>query len=191
MEASIQTKRLAIANVLSQIRDSNVAWLWQFFLCLHKIKEAREQILYQLGKFGDHDRQYLTPRMVKVHRTVGNANEVGSIIQYDLPFRFLSFGIVLERVLEDRYLVYRIRDGFAKGGVLIFDISEIRKGVFLLSTYVGFSFPKPRNPLKRLAWWVFKLAFPGFVHDVVWNHALCKLKDLVETRGGNPAKSDQ
>ena len=24
-------------------------------------------------------------------------------------------------------------------------------------------------------------AFPGFVHDVMWNHSLCKLKDLVET----------
>ncbi|NQU25588.1 MAG: hypothetical protein HQ567_30245 [Candidatus Nealsonbacteria bacterium] len=33
------------------------------------------------------------------------------------------------------------------------------------------------------AWYAFGLAFPGFVHDVVWNHSLCKIKDLVETEG--------
>jgi hypothetical protein len=35
--------------------------------------------------------------------------------------------------------------------------------------------------LKRAAWWLFRLTFPGFVHDVLWNHALCKLKYLIET----------
>lgn len=146
-----------------------------------RIRGTREQILHQLGKFGDRDRQYLWPRMVKVHRTEGKANQLGSVVQYDLPLRLLSFSVLLECVTEKRRLVYRVMDGFARGGVLIFDLKEIRQGVFLLSTYVGFSFPRPPNPIKRLAWLAFRLAFPGFVHDVVWNHSLCKLKDLVET----------
>lgn len=151
-----------------------------------RIRGPREQILRQLGKFGDHDRQYLKPRMVKVHRTSGRANQLGSIVQYDLPFGLLSFSVILECVVDQRRLVYRVRDGFAAGGVLIFDLKKDRKGVFLLSTYVGFSFPRPRNPIKRAAWFAFRLAFPGFVHDVVWNHSLCKLKDLVETEETRP-----
>ncbi len=146
-----------------------------------RIRGTVERILHQLGKFGDRDRQYLHPRMVDVHRTAGKANHLGSIIQYDLPLKLLSFSVVLECVVEGHRLVYRVKDGFAKGGVLIFDLKEDRPGVVLLSTYVGFSFPRPRNPVKRAAWYAFRLAFPGFVHDVVWNHSLCKIKDLVET----------
>jgi len=29
------------------------------------------------------------------------------------------------------------------------------------------------------------LLFPGFVHDVVWNHALCTIKEDVERRRDN------
>ena len=154
-----------------------------------RIRGTREQILHQLGKFGDPDRKYLKPRMINVHRTEGKANHLGSTIQYDLPWGLLSFNVSLECVIEPWRLVYRIRNGFAEGGVLIFDLKEIRKGVILLSVYVGFSFPRPRNPIKKAAWWAFRLAFPGFVHDVVWNHSLCKIKDIVETEGEPPGPS--
>jgi hypothetical protein len=145
-----------------------------------KIRGTQEAILRQLGKFGDQDRQFFRPRWIKVQRTAGQPNEVGSVVRYGLPLRWLAFSIYLERNLEERYLIYRVRDGFAKGGVLVFVISPVRKGLNLLSIYVGFSFPRPKNPLKRVAWRAFKFAFPGFVHDVIWNHSLCKLKDLVE-----------
>ena len=154
-----------------------------------RIRGTSEQVLHQLGKFGDRDRQYLHPRMIDVHRTVGKANHLGSSIQYDLPLRLMSFGVILECVVEGRRLVYRIRNGFAEGGVLIFDLKEVRQGVILLSIYVGFSFPRSRNPVKRAAWYAFRLAFPGFVHDVVWNHSLCKIKDLVETEEESPGPS--
>ncbi|MCP4303899.1 MAG: hypothetical protein GY788_03260, partial [bacterium] len=153
-----------------------------------RIRGTREQILHQLGKFRDPDREYLWPRMVNVHRTKGRPNHLGSVIQYELPFRLLSFSVILECIIEQRRLVYRVRGGFAEGGVLIFDLKEVREDVFLLSIYVGFSFPRPSNPIKRSAWWAFRMAFPGFVHDVVWNHSLCKIKDLVETERGDAGK---
>ncbi len=145
-----------------------------------KIRGTQEAILRQLGKFGDQDRQFFKPRAIKVHRTSGQPNEVGSVVRYGLPLRWLAFSIILERNLEGQCLIYRIRNGFAKGGVQVFVISPIRKRLYLLSIYIGFSFPRPKNPLKRVAWLAFKLAFPGFVHDVIWNHSLCKLKDLIE-----------
>ncbi|MEJ2722927.1 MAG: hypothetical protein P8181_17580, partial [bacterium] len=145
-----------------------------------KIKAPREQIFHQLGKFGDSDRQYFHPRMLRVHRTVGAPNELGSIIRYDLPHRVLGFSILLEKVVDGRYLVYRVRDGFARGGVLVFVISPVREDVFLLSIYMRFSFIEPKGWIRKLGWHVFKAVFPGFMHDVVWNHSLCQLKRIVE-----------
>jgi len=145
-----------------------------------KIRGTQEAILRQLGKFGDSDRQFFRPRAIDVRRTAGQPNEVGSVVRYGLPIRWLSFSIFLERNLQERCLIYRVKNGFAKGGVLVFVISPVRKGSYLLSVYVGFSFPRPKNPLRKAAWLTFKLAFPGFIHDVIWNHSLCKLKDLIE-----------
>jgi flavin-dependent dehydrogenase len=145
-----------------------------------RIKADESAVLHQLGKFGDTDREYLTPRMIKVHRIAGKANEVGSMIRYDVFLRWLSFSVILEKVIESRYFLYRVQDGFAQGGILSFDIDPQKPGGGFLTIYVAFSFPRSTNPLKRIGWRLFKLAFPGFVHDVVWNHSLCKLKHLVE-----------
>jgi hypothetical protein len=78
-------------------------------------------------------------------------------------------------------LLYRALDGFPRDGILAFDVAGDGPARSLLTIYLAFDFPKPRNPFKRVAWWLFRLTFPGFVHDVLWNHALCKLKYLVET----------
>ncbi len=145
-----------------------------------KIKADRKRIFRELGRFGDEDREYFRPRLLKVYRTAGKANEAGSVIQYHFICRLFDFSIELEQVIGDRYLVYRVRDGFARGGVLVFHITTVRQGVSLLSIYVGFGFPKGENVAKRWGWYLFKILFPGFVHDVLWNHSLCKLKNLVE-----------
>ena len=146
-----------------------------------RIKTDRTRILHQLGKFGDADRQYFKSRLVNVHRTSGRPNEVGSAIQYDLFLRCLSFSVILEKIIGARCLLYRVRNGFAQGGVLAFDVDEKEKGLSLLSIYVAFDFPRVGNPFKRLGWRVFRRIFPAFLHDVLWNHSLCKLKHLVET----------
>jgi hypothetical protein len=144
-----------------------------------RIKADEVRILHQLGKFGDSDRQYFTPRMIRVHRTAGTANEVGNMIRYDVFPRCLSFSVVLEKDVDDRYLLYRVCDGFAKDGVLAFDIDQ-EKGRCLLTIYVAFNFPTSKHPFVRLVWNLFKLVFPAFVHDVIWNHSLCKIKHLME-----------
>ncbi len=144
-----------------------------------RIKADEARILHQLGKFGDSDRQYFTPRLIHVHRTAGNANEVGNTIRYDLFLRWLSFSVVLEKVVAARYLLYRVCSGFAQDGILAFDIDQ-EKGRCLLTIYVTFNFPSSRSPFKRLAWGLFRLVFPAFAHDVLWNHSLCKIKNLVE-----------
>lgn len=149
-----------------------------------KIKSEPKRIMRELGKFGERDRQYLKPRLIKVRRVAGGANEVGSIIRYDVRPRMLSCSVVLEKVIGTRYLLYRVRDGVAEGGVLAFDVERIHEEVCLLSIYVAVDFPRGSGRLKRLFWALFRRSFPGFVHDVLWNHALCKLKHLAEVEEG-------
>jgi flavin-dependent dehydrogenase len=146
-----------------------------------RIRSDETAILRQLDKFGGQEREYFTPRFIRVRRIAGAPNEVGSTIRYDVIPRWYSFGVALERMVVGRCLLYRALDGFPRGGILAFDIDRQEPTSSMLTIYVAFDFPKPKNALKRFSWWVFGLTFPGFVHDVLWNHALCKLKYLVET----------
>lgn len=178
----VEQKRQEITSVLGIPLFTGRPQFERMYTIRVKADEAR--IFRQLGGFGDDDREYLTPRMVRVHRTSGEANEVGSTIRYDVVFPQLSFSIVLQKVVEERYLLYRVRDGFAQGGVLAFDIDHKRPGGRFLTIYVAFDFPNGNGLVGRFGWTVFRRAFPAFVHDVIWNQSLCKLKQLVESETG-------
>jgi flavin-dependent dehydrogenase len=145
-----------------------------------RIKADEAAILYQLGRFGESDREYLNLRLIRVHRVAGNPNEVGCVIRYDIPFLRMSFNLQLEQVVAPHYLLYRVIDGFAKDGILAFDIDRRTVGGSVLTIYVAFSFPKGGNPVTSLGWRIFGFLFPEFLHDVVWNHSLCRLKNLAE-----------
>ncbi len=146
-----------------------------------RIRTDRNTVFEQLAKFGEQDMGYFRPRIVKIRKLSGNENEVGKIIQYDLPFPFLRFSIVLEAVTQDGYIVYRVRDGFAAGGVLVFDVEKTSPGVSVLSIYVAFNFPRGNTKPQKAMWKLFKMLFPQYIHDVLWNFALCQLKDIAES----------
>jgi hypothetical protein len=71
-------------------------------------------------------------------------------------------------------------DGFARGGVLLFDVEESEREDCLLSIYVAFNFPAGGNWVRKLFWRSFSFLFPAYVHDVLWNHSLCQLKEIIE-----------
>jgi hypothetical protein len=146
-----------------------------------KIKARRMAVKEEIGKFGELNRKYFTPRFIRVHRTHGAPNQPGCVIEYVVVMPWLSFSLVLEHNIEDHYFMYRVRDGFARNGVLIFEIEEDSKGVCLLSIYVAFDFFRGKSRLNNPLWLALKYLFPAYVHDVVWNHSLCQLKDDVET----------
>jgi len=153
-----------------------------------RIRSTETKIWDQLGKFGSEDQEYFTPRLIKVRKTSGEPNRVGSTIRYDVFLPHLSFSMVLEKAVSERYLIYRVQEGFAKGGIFVFDIDRQDSGFCLLSIYVAFDFPRGRGLLKNVVWHLFKLCFPAFPHDVAWNHALCKLKDVVEDEDLSPGQ---
>jgi flavin-dependent dehydrogenase len=144
-----------------------------------RIQAPRERIFEQLGKFGDPDRGYFLPkRMIEVKGLSRSAHGAVTTIHYKVSPKFLSFFLELIEIHPDRRLIYRVRDGFPAGGVLVFDIEGVNKASadndYLLSLYVAFDFPR------ALLWRVGRLIFPAFTHDVLWNHGLCKLKDILE-----------
>lgn len=145
-----------------------------------KIAAPRALILEQLGRFGEADRGYLKPKWVKIHRVAGQPNEPGCVIQYEIGCRQFCFRLHLEQLSGGHLAVYRVADGFARGGMLLFQIEELGEEVCALSIYVAFNFARGRTWFSRPFWWAFRLLFPAFVHDVLWNHSLCQLKDIVE-----------
>jgi len=144
------------------------------------VKSEPGKIFRYLGTFGDGNRKYFKPRWLQVERIGGRPNEPGSLIRYLTPFRFLDFQVTLESRVEDKVLVYRVKSGFAEGGILIFDIEKEKSGVAGLSIYVAFDIALGKKWTEKISWFLFRYFFPGFVHDVLWNHSLCQLKDIIE-----------
>jgi len=147
-----------------------------------KIAAPREMILEQLETFGESDRQYLHPRGVRIHRVEGLPQQTGCVIQYEIVLPRFSFRLRLEKLVGEHLAVYRVLDGFARDGVLLFEVEQGADGVCLLSIYVAFCFPRKKSFPGWVFWRLFRLLFPAFVHDVLWNHSLCQLRDVVETK---------
>jgi flavin-dependent dehydrogenase len=145
-----------------------------------RIKAGRARVLQELGRFGDGKNGFFSARRVVVRRISGAANELGNTLLYDVSPRFLSFRMALEKIVGTSFLMYRVLDGFARNGLFVFGIDPTGEDSCSLSIYVAFDFPRGTNALQRSFWRLFRLFFPGFVHDVIWNHSLCRLKHLVE-----------
>ena len=148
-----------------------------------KIHATRSRIWDQLGRFGSEDCPYLKLRWIRVRRTEGEPHRPGCVVRYELIPRSLSFRLVLEEVMPERCLIYRVQDGFARDGVLVFDLESCARDAHRISVYVAFDFGRGAAGPRKLAWRLFRLVFPRFLHDVVWNHALCKLKEVIEEGG--------
>ncbi len=146
------------------------------------IKADCAKIFRELGRFGDPDQQFFKPRMIRVKRIKGEPLTKGSVLCYEVVFPFLNFTAVLERIEPDKLILYRVDSGFPKGGVLLFEIEKKNEQTSLLTIYVAFNLPRGRHGFSLGFWVLFKLLFPAFLHDVLWNHSLCKLKDIVERK---------
>ncbi|MCL5098024.1 MAG: hypothetical protein M1608_10950, partial [Candidatus Omnitrophica bacterium] len=146
-----------------------------------KIKAGRTAIAEAIGEFGESDRSYFTPNLIEVHRIDGHPNEPGCVIEYRAFGGWLRFSLVLETIVRQHYFLYRVRDSFARNGILIFEIEDDLERVSILSIYVAFDFYRGSVWTTRPLWTAFKCLFPAFVHDVLWNHSLCQLKDGVES----------
>jgi hypothetical protein len=150
-----------------------------------KIKGSPEAIVQELGKFGEPAASYLNVRFIEVRRIAGKANEVGAVVRYALRPAGWFIDLRLEQRVGTSVLVYAVSEAFARGGKLIFQIAPTRDGNCRLAIYTAFDFWRGEDPVSRAFWRSIRAVFPGFVHDVAWNHALCRIKEQVEWQGRN------
>jgi hypothetical protein len=183
----LEEKRRQFSRLVAEARIRLPADLEFERMYTIKIAAPREMILNQLENFGEIDRPYLHPRWVRIQRVEGTPHEPGCVIQYQVLSPRHTFRLRLEELVGGHLAVYRVLDGFARDGVLLFEVEQGAEGVCLLSIYVAFCFPRGKSLPGRVFWWMFRLLFPAFVHDVVWNHSLCQLRDVVETQAHQAA----
>jgi hypothetical protein len=79
-------------------------------------------------------------------------------------------------------LLYQADEGLVDHGKLIFNVAPTTDGNRRLSIYAAFDYKKGKGFASRMMWRGARLLFPEFVHDVVWNHALCTIKEDVERK---------
>lgn len=145
-----------------------------------KIRASAETIFNELGKFGDSKGKFLRLRFMDVIRTSGHANQEGSVVSYCSKILPISMKIRLKRCIPNKSLLYEPEELFAVNGKLLFDIRPTKDGNNRLVIYTGFDFRKGEGFFSGIFWKNFKKLFPGYAHDVVWNHAICCIKAEAE-----------
>ena len=86
-------------------------------------------------------------------------------------------------------LVYEVSEMFVRRGKLIFQIAPTKDGNSRLAIHTAFDFKRADIPRAGRFGGATRMLFPGFVHDVVWNHALCCIKEEVEGARRNQRES--
>ena len=145
-----------------------------------KIRGSETEIMEQLAKYGQPDGRFVKLRFVHTQQIHGTPNEVGSVIQYRVPFLHLGAKLHLTKKVRLETLLYEADERLADHGKLIFDVAPTRDGNRRLCIYAAFDYKKGKSLASRIMWRSARFLFPEFVHDVVWNHALCTLKEDVE-----------
>jgi len=147
-----------------------------------KIRSSGEEIMNELARFGQPDASFLKLRMVEVRQIQGVPNQVGSVIRYRIPL--LGFGVELRlsKRVGCETLLYQVEERLSDHGKLIFNVAPTKYGNSRLSVYAAFDYKKGEGFATRALWKGIRVLFPEFVHDVVWNHALCSIKEEVERK---------
>ncbi len=154
------------------------------FECIYsiRIRAGVETVRSLLAQFGETSRPYLNPRWVRIRRTSGEPLQDGCIIEYSILAGLISFAIEQQSGQRENLIVYRVKGGFAEGGLFCFEVEPLPAGYSRMTIYLVFDYARGSTPISRLYWRLFRRLFPEFIHEVLWNNALCELKQVAELR---------
>jgi len=152
-----------------------------------KVRGSELEIMEELADFGRPAARFVNLRFVNVRQIRGAPNQVGSVIQYRMPFFGLSSEMHLTKRIGFETLLYQVDERLVNFGKLIFNITPTKDGNRRLAIYTSFRYKNGKGIVSRLLWDGVRLLFPEFVHDIVWNHALCTIKEDVERKHALPA----
>jgi flavin-dependent dehydrogenase len=147
-----------------------------------KIRGSEEEIMEEMAKFGRPQARFVKLRFVNIRQVQGEPNQVGSVIRYRIPFTGLGAKMRLTKRVGCETLLYQVDDGLVDHAKLIFNVTPTKEGNRRLSIYTAFDYKRGKSLASRIMWKGARWLFPEFVHDVVWNHALCTIKEEVERK---------
>jgi len=147
-----------------------------------KIRGSEEEIMEEMAKFGHPYAKFVHPRFFDIRQIEGAPNQVGSVIRYHVPLMGLGTILRLTKRVGFETLLYQVDERLVDHGKIIFNVAPTKDGNRRLSIYTAFDYKKGKGFASRMMWMGVRLLFPGFVHDVVWNHALCTIKEEVERK---------
>jgi flavin-dependent dehydrogenase len=147
-----------------------------------KIRGCEEEIMEEMAKFGQPHARFVKLRFVDIRQVQGVPNHVGSVIRYRIRFVGLGAKLRLTKRVGFETLLYQVDERLVDHAKLIFNVTPTKDGNRRLSIYTAFDYKKGKGFASRMMWKNASLLFPGFVHDVVWNHALCTIKEDVERK---------
>jgi hypothetical protein len=147
-----------------------------------KIRGSGEEVMEELANFGHPKARFLKLRLVEVRQIQGAPNQVGSVIRYRVPLVGLGAELRLTKRVGFDSLLYEVDERLADHGKLIFDVAPTKDGDSRLAIYAAFDYKRGRAFASRALWKGIRVLFPEFLHDVVWNHALCSIKEEVERK---------
>jgi flavin-dependent dehydrogenase len=147
-----------------------------------KIRGSDQEIMEKLAKFGQPDARFLKLRIVDMQQIQGTPNQVGSVIRYRIPLVQLGAELQLTKRVGSETLLYQADERLVDHGKLIFNAAPTSDGNRRLSIYAEFDYKKGNGFASRIIWMIARFLFPEFVHDIVWNHALCTIKENVERK---------
>ena len=150
-----------------------------------KIRGSEEEIMEEMAKFGQPHARFVKLRFINIQQVEGVPNQVGSVIRYKVPFIGLGANLRLTKRVGFETLLYQVDERLVDHAKLIFNVAPTKDGNRRLSIYTAFDYKRGKGFASRVVWGSIRLLFPGFVHDVVWNHALCTIKEEVERRHGH------
>ncbi|WP_238946968.1 NAD(P)/FAD-dependent oxidoreductase [Seongchinamella unica] len=144
------------------------------------VKRPPLKLLKVLHQFGEPGRPFLTPRMVNIRRREGCFADEDVIIDYRIFGGLIQFEIDQISTGDPHTIHFRVLGGFAHDGDFIFSVEPASSVYSRLSVLLSFNYPKGNNPLGSLFWRLFALLFPQSIHEIIWNHALCEIKQATE-----------
>ena len=147
-----------------------------------KIRGSEENILEELARFGQPQAKFVRPKFFDIRHIEGEPNQVGSLIRYRVPLIGLGTTLRLSKRVGLETLLYQVDERLVNHGKIIFDVAPTKDGNRRLSIYASFSYKRGKSWGSRTVWKAARVLFPGFIHDVVWNHALCTIKEQVERK---------
>ncbi len=157
-------------------REHSMRYLYRI-----EIRAAPSSIMAELGKFGEPERGFLNPRWVQIRRQAGEPLKPGCKIGYRVLGGLIRFNIMQQPSPSYRQVRYEVVGGFADGGSFIFDVAPSTPNRSLVSVFLAFDYPRGDSTPMNLFWRSFQFLFPEFVHETLWNHALCELKQTCES----------